>query len=131
MGIGNRAPSGNFFAENIWKNTSTDPSRYASALYKVFFCYDGTCFYQFIYSLDNWFIKRKTWTNVVFYLAGWANLTSVVGELKDPLRNVPRASIGGVSIVTFLYTMVNLSYLAVLPYVVILETAENPNVSTL
>lgn len=98
MGIGNRAPSGNFFAENIWKNTSTDPSRYASALYKVFFCYDG-----------------------------WANLTSVVGELKDPLRNVPRASIGGVSIVTFLYTMVNLSYLAVLPYVVILETAENPN----
>ncbi|KAI9146450.1 amino acid/polyamine transporter I [Paraphysoderma sedebokerense] len=99
MGIGNRTPTGNFFPENFWSNTSTDPSRYASALYKVFFCYEG-----------------------------WGNLATVVGEMKDPLRNVPRASIGGVGIVTALYTMANLSYLAVLPYVVIMEIAANPNV---
>lgn len=46
---------------------------------------------------------------------GWANITFVTGEVKDPRRNVPYAIIGGVGIAMTLYVLLNYSYMRVLP----------------
>jgi basic amino acid/polyamine antiporter, APA family len=46
---------------------------------------------------------------------GWANITFVTGEIKDPRRNVPYAIIGGVGIAMTLYVLLNYSYMRVLP----------------
>jgi basic amino acid/polyamine antiporter, APA family len=45
---------------------------------------------------------------------GWANITFVTGEIKDPRRNVPYAIIGGVGIAMTLYVLLNYSYMRVL-----------------
>ena len=46
---------------------------------------------------------------------GWANITFVTGEIKNPQRNLPYAIIGGVGIATFLYVLLNYVYMQVLP----------------
>ncbi len=46
---------------------------------------------------------------------GWANITFVTGELKNPERNLPYAIIGGVGIATILYVVLNWVYMSVLP----------------
>ncbi|KAK7905255.1 hypothetical protein WMY93_017862 [Mugilogobius chulae] len=46
--------------------------------------------------------------------AGWYNLNFVTEELKRPEVNLPRAIVFGVSLVTLLYLLVNVSYLSVL-----------------
>lgn len=45
---------------------------------------------------------------------GWYALTFVAGEIKDPGKNIPRATMLGIVFVTFLYMLVNLSYFQVL-----------------
>jgi basic amino acid/polyamine antiporter, APA family len=45
---------------------------------------------------------------------GWANITFVAGEIKDPQRNVPYAIIGGVGIAMTLYVLLNFAYMRVL-----------------
>jgi APA family basic amino acid/polyamine antiporter len=46
---------------------------------------------------------------------GWNQMPMVAGEVQQPERNVPRALIGGMVIMIFLYTIVNLAYFLVLP----------------
>jgi APA family basic amino acid/polyamine antiporter len=46
---------------------------------------------------------------------GWANITFVTGEIKDPHRNVPYAIIGGVGIAMILYFLLNFGYMHVMP----------------
>lgn len=46
---------------------------------------------------------------------GWANITFVTGEIKNPKRNVPLAIIGGVGIAMTLYVLLNYAYMKVLP----------------
>jgi APA family basic amino acid/polyamine antiporter len=46
---------------------------------------------------------------------GWANITFVTGEMKNPERNLPFAIIGGVGIATILYVLLNWVYMKVLP----------------
>jgi APA family basic amino acid/polyamine antiporter len=46
---------------------------------------------------------------------GWANITFITGEIKDPKRNLPLAIIGGVSIAMILYVLLNYSYMHVMP----------------
>uniref|UniRef100_A0A3B4BMJ0 b(0,+)-type amino acid transporter 1 n=1 Tax=Periophthalmus magnuspinnatus TaxID=409849 RepID=A0A3B4BMJ0_9GOBI len=46
--------------------------------------------------------------------AGWYNLNFVTEELKRPEVNLPRAIVIGVSLVTVLYLLVNVSYLSVM-----------------
>ena len=46
---------------------------------------------------------------------GWANITYITGEIKNPQRNVPLAITGGVLIAMTLYILVNYSYMRVLP----------------
>jgi basic amino acid/polyamine antiporter, APA family len=45
---------------------------------------------------------------------GWANITFVTGEMKNPERNLPFAVIGGVGIATILYVVLNWVYMKVL-----------------
>ena len=46
---------------------------------------------------------------------GWNELTYVSGEIANPERNIPRALVGGIGIVAFLYIFINASYFFVLP----------------
>ncbi|TPX44441.1 hypothetical protein SeLEV6574_g04514 [Synchytrium endobioticum] len=66
--------------------TSSSASGYALALFKIFWSYEG-----------------------------WNNLNYSLGELKDPVKNLPKAATVGVSLVTFFYLTANVSYLVVLP----------------
>ncbi|HWZ60538.1 MAG TPA: amino acid permease [Gemmatimonadaceae bacterium] len=51
---------------------------------------------------------------VLFTYGGWAHANNVAGEVKDPVRTLPRAMILGVSLVVIVYVLVNVSYVAVL-----------------
>jgi basic amino acid/polyamine antiporter, APA family len=46
---------------------------------------------------------------------GWATITFVTGEIKNPRRNLPLAIIGGVGIAMILYLMLNYVYMKVFP----------------
>ncbi|MDN3549787.1 APC family permease [Mucilaginibacter aquaedulcis] len=46
---------------------------------------------------------------------GWANITFITGEIRNPKRNIPLAIIGGVGIAMTLYVLLNYAYMKVLP----------------
>ena len=52
---------------------------------------------------------------VLFAFEGWTNVGSIAGEMKDPGRDLPRAIVGGVSIIMAVYLLINLAYLWVIP----------------
>ncbi len=52
---------------------------------------------------------------VMWAYDGWADLTFVAGEVKDPARVLPRALLGGTAAVIAIYLVVNAAYLYVLP----------------
>ena len=52
--------------------------------------------------------------SVMWAYDGWADLTFIAGEVKDPARTMPRAIIGGVLAVVAIYLAVNLAYLFLL-----------------
>ena len=52
---------------------------------------------------------------VMWTYDGWADLTFVAGEVKDPERTMPRAVLLGTLLIVVLYLLVNLAYLYVLP----------------
>ncbi|PIA13825.1 amino acid transporter [Coemansia reversa NRRL 1564] len=70
---------------NAFQGTSVHPSAYLSALFKVMFAYSG--FNVLNYSID---------------------------ELKNPVRNLPRAALGGLFVTTVLYVASNAAYFLVL-----------------
>jgi basic amino acid/polyamine antiporter, APA family len=51
---------------------------------------------------------------VLWAFDGWADLSFVGGEVKDPRRNLPRALIIGTLAVIVIYLLANVAYLAVL-----------------
>jgi amino acid transporter len=53
--------------------------------------------------------------SVMWAYDGWADLTFVAGEVRDPERTLPRALLGGTMAVVVIYLLVNLAYLYVLP----------------
>ena len=53
--------------------------------------------------------------SVMWAYDGWADLTFVAGEVKDPGRTMPRAIIGGVLAVVAIYLVVNAAFLYLLP----------------
>jgi APA family basic amino acid/polyamine antiporter len=53
--------------------------------------------------------------SVLWVYDGWADVSFVGGEVKDPERNLPRVLIYGTLIIIALYLLANLAYLAVLP----------------
>jgi amino acid transporter len=52
--------------------------------------------------------------SVLWAFDGWADLSFVAGEVRDPARTLPRALIGGTLAVLAIYLAANLGYLAVL-----------------
>ncbi|MCR6718913.1 MAG: amino acid permease [Chitinophagaceae bacterium] len=54
-------------------------------------------------------------TGAFFAYDGWANLTFVAGEIKDPRKNIPRMLFAGVLVCIIVYILTNLAYLYVLP----------------
>jgi amino acid transporter len=53
--------------------------------------------------------------SVLWAFDGWADLSKVGGEVKDPRRNLPRGIIFGTLAVIAIYLLANLAYLSVLP----------------
>jgi APA family basic amino acid/polyamine antiporter len=62
---------------------------------------------------------------VLWTYDGWADLTYVSGEVRDPARTLPAALIGGLLLVAVVYLAVNVAYLSLLT---IEEVAAAPNV---
>src|SRR5687767_5391717 len=52
---------------------------------------------------------------VIFAYSGWNAITYIAGEVKDPERNLPRALLFGVLIVTALYLAINAVYIYAVP----------------
>ncbi|KAI8051152.1 amino acid/polyamine transporter I [Syncephalis plumigaleata] len=71
---------------NSFENTATDASAYSLILFKLYWAYGG-----------------------------WNNLNFSLGELKNPNRNLPIASLGGLTIVTILFLFVNIAFISVVP----------------
>ena len=46
---------------------------------------------------------------VLFAFEGWTNVGAIAGELRDPARDLPRAIVGGVSIIMAVYLLINLA----------------------
>ncbi|MBU0516211.1 MAG: APC family permease [Proteobacteria bacterium] len=53
--------------------------------------------------------------SIFFAYSGWNAGAYVAGEIREPTKNLPRALIGGVVLVTALYAAVNLAYFQVVP----------------
>lgn len=51
----------------------------------------------------------------LFSSDGWNSVTFIAGEIKDPQRNIPRSLALGTFLVTALYVLANITYLALLP----------------
>lgn len=71
--------------EGPFQDTQTDPGKIAVAFYSGIFSY-----------------------------AGWNYLNFMTEELRDPYKNLPRAIYISLPIVTAIYVLANMSYLAVL-----------------
>ena len=52
---------------------------------------------------------------VLFAFEGWTNVGAIAGEMKNPGRDLPRAIVGGVSIIMAVYFIINMAYLWVIP----------------
>ena len=65
--------------------------------------------------------------SVLFAYDGWAQFSSLAGEIRDPGRTIPRVLVGGILLVIVVYLVVNAAYLYVLP---IADMAASPMVAT-
>ncbi|KAJ2584070.1 hypothetical protein GGH95_000626 [Coemansia sp. RSA 1836] len=70
---------------DAFRGTSRNAHAYVSALFKVFFSY-----------------------------AGYTSLNYSIDELRNPVRNLPRAAMGGLAVTTVLYILCNVSFFVVL-----------------
>ncbi|WP_286315671.1 APC family permease [Romboutsia ilealis] len=52
---------------------------------------------------------------ILFAYDGWINVGALAGEMKDPGKDLPKAIVGGLSLVMAVYVVINLAYLWVLP----------------
>ncbi|RRH28104.1 APC family permease, partial [Clostridioides difficile] len=46
---------------------------------------------------------------------GWINVGAISGEMKSPEKDLPRAIVGGLSLVMAVYIIINIAYLWVVP----------------
>jgi basic amino acid/polyamine antiporter, APA family len=61
---------------------------------------------------------------------GWNNVTPLLGEIRDPQRNVPRVFLGGMLVVGSLYLLVTLAYFYVLSPAEIADIPATSSVGT-
>jgi len=57
----------------------------------------------------------------------WVSVGFIGGEVKDPTRNIPRGIVTGVFIVIFIYLLVNITYLTLLPVPQLVQIHESGN----
>ena len=64
---------------------------------------------------DTWWLSAffAAMVSALWAYDGWANITYITGEIKNPARNVPFAIIGGVGIAMSLYVLLNYGYMRV------------------
>ena len=60
-------------------------------------------------------VLGSTLLAVLFAFEGWTNVGAIAGEMKNPGKDMPRAIVGGVSIILAVYFIINLAFLWVLP----------------
>lgn len=60
-------------------------------------------------------VMGATIINPLFSSDAWNNVTFIAGEIKDPKKNIPRSLFLGTLIVTIIYILANVAYLALLP----------------
>jgi amino acid transporter len=53
--------------------------------------------------------------SVLWAYDGWADLTFISGEIRDPRRNIPRALLIGTGLVIGIYLLANVAYVAMFP----------------
>ncbi len=53
--------------------------------------------------------------NSLFSSDAWNNVTFIAGEIKDPVKNIPRSLFLGTMIVTVIYILANIAYMSLLP----------------
>ena len=53
--------------------------------------------------------------STLFAYDGWINVGAIAGEMKNPGRDLPRAIVGGLSLVMAVYLAINIAYLCVAP----------------
>jgi APA family basic amino acid/polyamine antiporter len=61
---------------------------------------------------------------------GWNNVAPLAGEIRDPQRNLPRAFVGGMLVVAFLYVFVNLAFFYVLTPAQVASVSTTSSVAT-
>lgn len=61
----------------------------------------------------------------IFAQTAWTNVTFIGSEIRDPGRNLVRALLFGCGIVTAMYVLANLAYVAVLPFSGIQNAPQN------
>ena len=52
---------------------------------------------------------------VLFAFEGWTNVGAIAGEMKNPAKDLPKAIVGGVSIIMAVYLLINIAYIRVIP----------------
>ena len=52
---------------------------------------------------------------VLFAFEGWTNVGAIAGEMKNPAKDLPKAIVGGVSIIMAIYLLINIAYIKVIP----------------
>ena len=52
---------------------------------------------------------------VLFAFDGWTGVGAIAGEMKIPAKDLPKAIVGGVSVIMIIYLVVNIAYLKILP----------------
>ena len=60
-------------------------------------------------------VLGSTLLAVLFAFEGWTNVGAIAGEMKNPGKDMPRAIVGGVSIIMAVYFVINMAYLWVIP----------------
>jgi amino acid transporter len=63
----------------------------------------------------NWSLFGAALVGVLWAYHGWMNIAPVAEEVTEPQRNIPRALLGGVLVLIFLYCGANLAYYLVIP----------------
>ncbi len=60
-------------------------------------------------------VLGSTLLAVLFAFEGWTNVGAIAGEMRDPGKDLPRAIVGGVSVIMAVYLIINIAYLRVIP----------------
>lgn len=61
---------------------------------------------------------------ILYAYGGWNDAAFIVAEIHNPQRNVPRALLGGLGLVTLFYLLINLAYVRGLGFEALTQTGE-------